>query len=87
MMQCLIWVCTVCLCPIKKTLGLYLIMKAVFCYQLPHLMRVFTGPHDAVDSESDCRSRGHKFDPSSVPYFLGIDCEIISTVILFLPLN
>ena len=32
--------------------------------------------------ESDCRSRGHKFDPGPVPYFRGIDHEIISTVIL-----
>ena len=30
---------------------------------------------------SDCRSRGHKFDPGPAPYF-EIDHEIISTVIL-----
>ena len=31
---------------------------------------------------SDCRSRGHKFDPGLVPYFVEIDHEIISTAIL-----
>ena len=32
---------------------------------------------------SDCRSRGHKFDPGPVPYFVEIDYyEIISMVIL-----
>ena len=31
---------------------------------------------------SDCRSRGSKFDPGPVPYFMEIDHEIISTVIL-----
>ena len=46
-----------------------------------------TGPHRAVGNVSDyrclsdCRSRGHKFDPGPVPYFRG-DYEIISTVIL-----
>ena len=32
---------------------------------------VFTGPHCAVSSESNCRSRGYKFHPSAVPYFHG----------------
>ena len=33
--------------------------------------------------ESDCSSRGHKFDPGPLPYFsLEIDHEIISMVIL-----
>ena len=46
-----------------------------------------TGPGSAVGNVSghrlvsDCRSRGHKFDPGPVPYFRG-DYEIISTVIL-----
>ena len=31
---------------------------------------------------SDCISRGREFDPGPVPYFLKIDHEIISTVIL-----
>ena len=31
---------------------------------------------------SDCRSRGREFDPGLVPYFVEIDHEIISTVIL-----
>ena len=36
-----------------------------------------TGPRSAVSNvsgnrcESDCRSRGHKFDPGPVPYFCG----------------
>ena len=29
------------------------------------------GAHSAVSSESDCRSRGHKFDHRLVPYFHG----------------
>ena len=46
------------------------------------------GPRSAVGNvsgnrcESDCRSRGREFDPDPVPYFLGDDHEIISTVIL-----
>ena len=32
--------------------------------------------------ESDDRSRGCEFDPGPVPYFCGVDLEIISTVIL-----
>ena len=45
-----------------------------------------TGPRCAVGNvsgnrwESDCRSRGHEFDPGPVPYFRG-DYEIISMVI------
>ena len=37
----------------------------------------FTGPRSAVGNvsgnrcESDCRSRGHEFDPGPVPYFRG----------------
>ena len=31
-----------------------------------------TGPCSAVGIESDCRSRGHKFDPGLVPYFRGV---------------
>ena len=31
---------------------------------------------------SDCRPRGHEFDPGPVPYFHGYDHEIISSVIL-----
>ena len=47
-----------------------------------------TGPRSAVSNvsgnrcQSDCRSRGPEFDPGPVPYFLEIDHEIISTVIL-----
>ena len=47
-----------------------------------------TGPRSAVGNVSgnrcmsDCRSRGREFDPSSVPYFVEIDHEIISMVIL-----
>ena len=41
-------------------------------------------PCSAVGNVSDCRSRGHKFDPSLVPYtFTKIDHEIISATILF----
>ena len=29
-----------------------------------------------------CRSRGHKFDPGPVPYFMEVDHDVISTVIL-----
>ena len=32
--------------------------------------------------ESDCRSRCCRFDPGTVPYFPGVEHEIISTVIL-----
>ena len=42
--------------------------------------------YSAVGSKSDCRSRGGEFDPDLVPYFSGIDHEMISTVILLLPL-
>ena len=31
---------------------------------------------------SDCNSRGREFDPGPVPFFVEIDHEIISTVIL-----
>ena len=47
-----------------------------------------TGPRSAVGNVSgyrcvsDCRSRGREFDPAPVPYFVEIDHEIISTVIL-----
>ena len=46
---------------------------------------ISAGPRSAVGNVSgyrcvsDCRSRGHKFDPGPVPYH---DHEIISTVIL-----
>ena len=32
--------------------------------------------------KSDCRSRVREFDPGPVPYFVEIDYEIITTVIL-----
>ena len=32
--------------------------------------------------ESDCRSRGHEFNPGLVPFFAEIEHEIISMVIL-----
>ena len=38
-------------------------------------------------SESDCRSRGREFGPARSHTFVEIDHEIISTVILLLPLN
>ena len=47
-----------------------------------------TRPRSAVGNvsgnrcESDCRSRGHKFDPTRSYTFVEIDCEIISLVIL-----
>ena len=31
---------------------------------------------------SDCRLRGHEFDPGPVPYFAEIDHEIVSRAIL-----
>ena len=48
---------------------------------------VFTRPRSAVGNrcESDCRSRGSKFDPGPAHTFVEIDHEIISMVIL-LPL-
>ena len=48
----------------------------------------FTGPRSSVGNvsgnkcESDCRSKGREFDPGPVHTFMGIDYEIISTVIL-----
>ena len=53
-----------------------------------------TGPRSAVGNVSgyrcvsDCRSRGREFDPGPVPShtFVEIDHEMISTVILLLPL-
>ena len=47
-----------------------------------------TGPRSAVGNVSgyrcvsDCRSRGHEFDPGRSHTFMEIDHEIISTVIL-----
>ena len=29
----------------------------------------YTGAHSTIKSESDCRSRGHEFDPRLAPYF------------------
>ena len=46
------------------------------------------GPHSAVSNmsanrcESDCRYRDREFDPRPVSYFVEIDREIISMVIL-----
>ena len=60
--------------------------NSLCCKGIMHLFP--TGPHSAVGNVtgyrclSDCRSRGGEFDPSPVPYFLEIDYEIISTVIL-----
>ena len=53
-----------------------------------HAIKGHTGPCSAVGNvsgnryESDCRSRGREFDPGPVPYFVEIDHEIISTLIL-----
>ena len=44
--------------------------------------RIAVGNLSGNRCESDCRSRGHKFDPGLVPNFLGDRSEIISTVIL-----
>ena len=52
---------------------------------LPH---VTAGPRSAVGNVSeyrcvsDCRSRGHEFDPVQSHTFMEIDHEMISTVIL-----
>ena len=49
---------------------------------------MLTGPRSAFGNvsgyrcQSDCRSRGREFDPSLVPYFVEIDHEITSSVIL-----
>ena len=54
--------------------------------------RLSTGLYSAVGKvsgnrcESDCRSRGHEFDPGLVPYFRG-DYDIISMTFSSLPLN
>ena len=32
---------------------------------------LITGPYSAVGNVSDCRFRGHEFDPGPVPYFHG----------------
>ena len=45
-----------------------------------------TGPHSAVGSKSNCRSRGREFDSGPIPYIIESDHEIISTVIILLPL-
>ena len=47
-----------------------------------------TGPHSTVGNmsgyicESDCRSKGHEFDPSPIHTFVDIDHEILYMVIL-----
>ena len=52
-----------------------------------------TGPRSAVGNvsgnrcEPDCRSRGREFDPGAVPFFVGIDYEIILQSFSSLPLN
>ena len=43
-----------------------------------------TEPCNAVGSESDCRSKDHKFHPGLSHAFVEIDHEIISMVILLL---
>ena len=40
------------------------------------------GNVSGIRCESDCRSSGREVDPRPVPYFVEIDHEIISTVIL-----
>ena len=42
--------------------------------------------HSPVSRVSDCRTRGHEFDPARSHTFVEIGREIISTVILLLPL-
>ena len=32
---------------------------------------ILTGPPSTIGNKSDCRSRGHEFDPGPVPYFRG----------------
>ena len=61
-------------------------------YRFDHLIVQYAGPRSTVENVSgyrcvsDCRSRGREFDPGPVPYFRG-DChEVISMVILPLPL-
>ena len=41
-----------------------------------------TRPRSTVGNVSDCGSRGLEFDPGSVPNFVKINHEIISTAIL-----
>ena len=59
---------------------------------LPWLYPSSYGARSAVSNVSDCRyvsdcrSRGHEFDPSPAPYFVEIDHETLSTVILLIPL-
>ena len=50
------------------------------------LFKLDCGPIRAVGNAFDCRSRDSKFDPAKSHTFVEIDHEIISTVILLLPL-
>ena len=54
------------------------------CLKTSHIV---TQPHSTVCSEFYFRSRGRKFDPGLSHTFVEIDHEIISMVILLLPLT
>ena len=68
--------------------NLRILSKAYSPISSGHDISTYTGPRSPVGNvpgyrcEADCRSRGREFDPGPVPYFVEIDHEIISTVIL-----
>ena len=50
------------------------------------MQQMYTRSISAVGNASDCRSRGREFDPARSHTFTEIYHEIISTVVLRLPL-
>ena len=60
---------------LRKTISKFTLIKTGV--QFPDGEQYFTGLRSAVDNVSgyrcvsDCRSRGHEFDPGPVPYFRG----------------
>ena len=41
------------------------------CHLTAHYKQIHIGPHSAVSNVSDCRSRGHEFDPGLDTFFHG----------------
>ena len=60
---------------LKNIFGLQKIIKNYYpaCEEKNHIARLHSAVGNVSDCRyvSDCRSRGHKFDPGPVPYFCG----------------